>query len=110
LRLTGADLEDVAGLIGREKPDLLLMQEATRHFEALPALVGGHFHRLSWLRPGHRLSGWGPHRLPPPPPPAVPPPPRPRPARPPPCRAGGRRSCRWATSPSPTPISRTASS
>jgi len=64
LRLTGADLEDVAGLIGREKPDLLLMQEATRHFEALPALVGGHFHRLSWLGRVHGLAVWSQHRFP----------------------------------------------
>ena len=51
LRLTGAAVEDVAALVGREKPDLMLMQEATQHIEALPSLVGGHFHRLSVARP-----------------------------------------------------------
>jgi endonuclease/exonuclease/phosphatase family metal-dependent hydrolase len=64
LRLTGAAVEDVAALIGREKPDLLLMQEATRHIEALPTVVGGHFHRLSWLGRVHGLAAWSLHRFP----------------------------------------------
>src|SRR5262245_24054951 len=64
LRLTGAAVEDVAALIGREKPDLLLMQEATRHIEALPTVVGGHFHRLSWLGRVHGLAAWSQHRFP----------------------------------------------
>ena len=45
LRLTGAAAEDVAKLVEREKPDVLLMQEVTEHMDALPSLVGGHFHR-----------------------------------------------------------------
>jgi endonuclease/exonuclease/phosphatase family metal-dependent hydrolase len=64
LRLTGAAAEDVAALIAREKPDLMLMQEATRHIEELPALVGGHFHRLSWLGRVHGLAVWSQHRCP----------------------------------------------
>jgi endonuclease/exonuclease/phosphatase family metal-dependent hydrolase len=52
--------------VGREKPDLLLMQEATRHMEALPGLVGGHFHRLSWLGRVHGLAVWSLHRFTPP--------------------------------------------
>jgi endonuclease/exonuclease/phosphatase family metal-dependent hydrolase len=64
LRLTGAAVEDVAALVGREKPDLMLMQEATQHIEALPSLVGGHFHRLSWLGRVHGLAVWSPHRSP----------------------------------------------
>ncbi len=63
LRLTGAAVGDVAALIGQEKPDLMLMQEATRHIEALPSLVGGHFHRLSWLGRVHGLAVWSPHRF-----------------------------------------------
>jgi endonuclease/exonuclease/phosphatase family metal-dependent hydrolase len=63
LRLTGAAVDDVAALVTKEKPDLLLMQEATRHIEALPTLVGGHFHRLSWLGRVHGLAVWSLHRF-----------------------------------------------
>jgi len=63
LRLTGAAVEDVGALLGREKPDVLLMQEATQHIEALPSLVGGHFHRLSWFGRVHGLAVWSPHRF-----------------------------------------------
>lgn len=66
LRLTGAAVEDVAELARREKPDLFLMQEATKHIEALPGLVGGHFHRLSWLGRIHGLAVWSPQHFPPP--------------------------------------------
>ena len=66
LRLTGAAVEDVAALAAREKPDVLLMQEATKPMEALPALLGGHFHRLSWLGRIHGLAVWSPHRFGPP--------------------------------------------
>ena len=64
LRLTGAAVEDVAELARREKPDLFLMQEATKHIEELPSLVGGHFHRLSWLGRIHGLAVWSPHHFP----------------------------------------------
>lgn len=63
LRLTGAAVEDVATLARHEKPDVLLMQEATREMEALPSLLGGHFHRLSWLGRIHGLAVWSPHRF-----------------------------------------------
>jgi endonuclease/exonuclease/phosphatase family metal-dependent hydrolase len=63
LRLTGAAAEDVAALAGREKPDVLLMQEATKDIELLPSLIGGHFHRLSWLGRIHGLAVWSPHRF-----------------------------------------------
>ncbi len=66
LRLVGAEAEDVANLIRREKPDVMLMQEATKHIEELPSLVGGHFHRLSWLGRIHGLGVWSPHRFGPP--------------------------------------------
>ena len=70
LRLTGAKVEDVATLVEREKPDLLLMQEATEHIDALPSLVAGHFHRQPWPGRIHGLAVWTrsrhgiPHPLP----------------------------------------------
>jgi endonuclease/exonuclease/phosphatase family metal-dependent hydrolase len=64
LRLTGAAVEDVATLINVQKPDVLLMQEATRHMEKLPELVGGHFYRLSWLGRIHGLAVWSPSHFP----------------------------------------------
>jgi endonuclease/exonuclease/phosphatase family metal-dependent hydrolase len=63
LRLKGAAVEDVADLATREKPDILLMQEATVHMEKLPTLLGGYFHRLSWLGRIHGLAVWSPHRF-----------------------------------------------
>lgn len=64
LRLTGAAVEDVARLIDIQKPDVLLMQEATKHIEKLPELVGGHFYRLSWLGRIHGLAVWSPSHFP----------------------------------------------
>ena len=63
LRLTGAAVEDVGALARHEKPDVLLMQEATKEMEELPLLLGGHFHRLSWLGRIHGLAVWSPHRF-----------------------------------------------
>src|ERR671933_713784 len=54
LRLTGASVEDVAQLTRRQRPDLLLMQEATTPMDELPRLVGGHYVRH--LLPG-RIHG-----------------------------------------------------
>ena len=64
LRLVGASLGDVARLIRRNGPDLLLMQEATEEMDGLPLLLGGHYHRA--LLPGrvHGLAAWSPRRLP----------------------------------------------
>ncbi len=58
LRLTGASIDDVARLVRRERPDLLLLQEATPAIDALPHLVGGHYTRN--LLPGriHGLASW----------------------------------------------------
>src|SRR5882672_6230860 len=64
LRLTGATVEDVAALIEREQPDLLLMQEATLEMETLPWRAGGHLHRLPLPGRIHGLAAWSPHRLP----------------------------------------------
>ena len=66
LRRVGAGVEDVAGLIGRERPDLLLLQEATEDLNALPSLVGGHFFRHPMQKRVYGLAVWSPHPLPPP--------------------------------------------
>jgi endonuclease/exonuclease/phosphatase (EEP) superfamily protein YafD len=66
LRRTGAAVEDVARLIDRELPDLLLMQEATAEMDALPDLAGGYFHREPLPGRIHGLAAWSLHPLPPP--------------------------------------------
>jgi endonuclease/exonuclease/phosphatase (EEP) superfamily protein YafD len=64
LRLTGASLDDVVRLIGREDPDLLLMQEVTQEMDGLTRRVGGQYQRN--LMPGrvHGLAFWSPVPLP----------------------------------------------
>jgi len=64
LRLVGASLGDVARLIERQAPDLLLMQEATEEIDGLPVLLGGHYHRASLPGRVHGLAAWSPARLP----------------------------------------------
>lgn len=64
LRLVGASLGDVARLIERQTPDLLLMQEATEEIDGLPLLLGGHYHRASLPGRVHGLAAWSPARLP----------------------------------------------
>ena len=66
LRLTGAAVEDVAALVEQQRPDLLLMQEATAPLDALPALIGGCFHRLPLPARIHGLATWSPHESTPP--------------------------------------------
>lgn len=66
LRLTGAGAKDVAALIERQQPDLLLLQEATEELNALPDLVGGHFFREPLDGRIYGLAVWSPHPLPPP--------------------------------------------
>ncbi len=66
LRRTGAAVEDVAALVRQERPDLLVMQEATEEMEALPGLVGGYFHWEPLPSRIHGLAAWSPHPLPPP--------------------------------------------
>ncbi len=58
LRLVGAALDDVVHLVRHERPDLLLMQEATGRIDALPQIVGGNYERV--LQPGriHGLAYW----------------------------------------------------
>lgn len=64
LRRVGAAVEDVADLIERHRPDLLLMQEATKEMETLPALVGGTIHRRRLPHRIHGLAAWTPHPRP----------------------------------------------
>jgi len=66
LRRTGAAVADIAALVKSQHPDLLLMQEATQEIDALPQLVGGHFHREPLPGRIHGLAAWSPHELPPP--------------------------------------------
>jgi len=63
LRLTGAQLHDVTRLIERERPDLMLMQEATKAIDALPQRVGGHYHRTPLPGRIHGLAVWSPEKL-----------------------------------------------
>lgn len=63
LRLTGASLEDVARLIERERPDILLMQEATHAIDGLTARVGGHFQRNLLPNRIHGLAVWTAEKL-----------------------------------------------
>ena len=58
LRRTGASLADVAKLIERERPDLMLMQEATMAMDGLTGMVGGHYLRSPLPRRGHGLAAW----------------------------------------------------
>jgi endonuclease/exonuclease/phosphatase family metal-dependent hydrolase len=66
LRLIGARVEDVAALIEFHRPDLLLLQEATKDLEALPTLVGGCFFREPLDGRIYGLAAWSPHSLAPP--------------------------------------------
>src|SRR4029079_3080348 len=66
LRLEGAAGDDVAALLERERPDVLLMQEVTQHMDTLPARVPGHYHRLPWPGRIHGLAVWSRHNFAPP--------------------------------------------
>lgn len=63
LRLVGAGVEDVAALIARHKPDILLMQEATAEIETLPDFAGGHVFREPMAGRVYGLAVWSPHTL-----------------------------------------------
>lgn len=64
LRLVGATLDDVVRLARQERPQLLLMQEATKRIDDLPNRLGGSYARV--LQPGriHGLAFWSPLDLP----------------------------------------------
>ncbi|ACL55536.1 endonuclease/exonuclease/phosphatase family protein [Methylobacterium nodulans] len=60
LRRSGATVEAVAALIEHEKPDLLLMQEATVEITDLQERVGGHYAWAPLPRRIHGLAMWSP--------------------------------------------------
>lgn len=60
LHSVGATLDEVAHLAERERPDLLLMQEATDAIEALPTRIGGYFARNPLPGRIHGLAAWSP--------------------------------------------------
>jgi endonuclease/exonuclease/phosphatase family metal-dependent hydrolase len=60
LRLVGAKLDDVAALVRRERPDLLLMQEATQHMDGLAGRAGGYYVRTPLPGRIHGLAAWSP--------------------------------------------------
>ena len=64
LRLTGARVGDVVRLAKHERPDLLLMQEATREIDALADYLGGFYARVPLPGRIHGLAVWSPSRLP----------------------------------------------
>jgi endonuclease/exonuclease/phosphatase family metal-dependent hydrolase len=64
LRLTGAAAEDVAALVERHRPDLVLLQEAMQELSELPKLVGGTLFREPMERRIYGLAMWSPHALP----------------------------------------------
>ena len=63
LHTVGAGVEQVQALIRREKPDLLLMQEATAWIDILPERLGGHYARVNLPGRHHGLAAWSPHPL-----------------------------------------------
>ena len=60
LRRVGASVEDVVRLIEAETPDLMLMQEATHDFDALPRRLGGHYAWVPLPDRIHGLAMWSP--------------------------------------------------
>lgn len=64
LRLTGASLSEVVALVERERPDILLMQEATHDIDPLPQRIGGGYARVPLPGRVHGLAVWMPGPLP----------------------------------------------
>lgn len=60
LRLVGASLDEVVELAERERPDLLLMQEATREIDGLPERLGGYYARAPLPGRIHGVAAWSP--------------------------------------------------
>ncbi len=58
LHRDGAALADVERLVHEQQPDVLLMQEVTTAFEALPRLVGGHYAQTPLPGRRHGLAAW----------------------------------------------------
>ena len=64
--MTGADLEDVAAVVDRHRPDLFLLQEATEELAEMPRRVGGYFFREPLDGRIYGLAVWSPYPLAPP--------------------------------------------
>ena len=60
LRTVGASIEDVIRLIRDERPDLLLMQEATVEIDRLAERIGGHYARSPLPGRIHGVACWSP--------------------------------------------------
>ncbi len=58
LRLTGAKIGDVVRLVKHERPDVLLMQEATREIDSLQDYLGGFYSRVPLPGRIHGLAVW----------------------------------------------------
>jgi endonuclease/exonuclease/phosphatase (EEP) superfamily protein YafD len=63
LHRDGAEVLEVAKLIEQQRPDLLLMQEATQAFEGLARLVGGVVARAPLPGRKHGLAMWAPRAI-----------------------------------------------
>ncbi len=63
-RLKGATIGDVVALVGRESPDLFVMQEATREIDAMPHHLGGFYARVPLPGRIHGLACWSPVQRP----------------------------------------------
>ena len=59
-RRVGAQPAAVAALIRTQRPDLVLLQEATEDMALIPTLVGGHFCRQPMERRIYGLAAWSP--------------------------------------------------
>ena len=64
LRLVGATVEEIVRLVEAERPDLLLLQEATHDIDALPGRLGGHYSRTALPGRIHGLATWSPRPVP----------------------------------------------
>jgi endonuclease/exonuclease/phosphatase (EEP) superfamily protein YafD len=64
LRTVGASLQDVVRIIDQERPDLMLMQEATHEIDNLPRRIGGGYVRAPLPGRIHGLAMWTPGALP----------------------------------------------
>lgn len=64
LRLIGASAHDIAVLLETQRPDLMLMQEATDVVDKLSALAGGYMHRTPMPGRIYGLAVWSSQLLP----------------------------------------------
>ena len=64
LRLVGATATDLAALVDGQRPDFLLLQEATADIDGLRSLIGGHYWRRAMPDRIHGLGFWSPRPFP----------------------------------------------